>query len=57
VTDDGSGLPLTDTLKEGVGTQLVRGLVEQLRGSLDYASAPMGGTSISIRIDAQDMEN
>lgn len=57
VTDDGLGLPLTDTLKEGVGTQLVRGLVEQLRGSLDYASAPMGGTSISIRIDAQDMEN
>jgi two-component sensor histidine kinase len=57
VTDNGTGLPTPDTLKEGVGTQLVRGLVEQLRGSLDYAGSPEGGASISIRIDAQHLEN
>ncbi|HAE21247.1 MAG TPA: hypothetical protein DCG47_02845 [Spirochaetaceae bacterium] len=52
VTDDGSGLPSADMIKEGVGTQLVRGLVDQLHGSLDYARAPTGGTSIDIRINA-----
>jgi two-component sensor histidine kinase len=54
VTDDGAGLPASDTQKEGVGTQLVRGLVDQLKGRLSYGASPAGqGLMVTIRLDAE----
>ena len=48
VSDDGAGLP--DVRKEGVGSQLVHGLVEQLKGSIQYAPGAEGGTTVIIRL-------
>lgn len=50
VEDNGTGIPTLPERKEGVGTQLVYGLVEQLKGSIEYALSADGGTSVIIRL-------
>jgi len=51
VSDDGIGLEPGAEPSEGVGGQLVEGLVGQLRGKLERSTGPMGvGLVVSIRL-------
>ena len=57
VSDDGVGLPPGFALErqQSMGTQIVLGLVEQLRGRLEYADAGQGnGTRVTIRLPAPE---
>ncbi len=54
VLDNGVGLPPEGERPEGVGSQLVRGLVDQLKGRLNYGEGPEGrGLAVTIRLDAE----
>ncbi|MGD9939749.1 MAG: histidine kinase dimerization/phosphoacceptor domain -containing protein [Clostridia bacterium] len=48
VADDGTGIAPDADECGGVGGQLVQGLVSQLKGTLQYDSAPDGGTSVRV---------
>ncbi|OHD80431.1 MAG: hypothetical protein A3J97_05035 [Spirochaetes bacterium RIFOXYC1_FULL_54_7] len=48
VADDGTGMAADANECGGVGSQLVQGLVSQLKGTLHYDSAPDGGTSVRV---------
>ncbi len=50
ITDNGTGLPEGD-VGEGLGTQIVKTLIQgELSGSIEWSSAPEGGTRVSIDI-------
>jgi two-component sensor histidine kinase len=51
ITDDGVGMPdaVTASASPGLGLKLIRSLAGQLRGALTFASAPQGGTEISLQ--------
>jgi two-component sensor histidine kinase len=53
--DDGKGLPegLNLPTNSGLGNRIVRGLVEQLAGTIQIGSSP-AGTTIEIIMDARD---
>ncbi len=54
VTDDGVGLPPPAERREGVGSQLVRGLAAQLKARLEYGDGPEGrGLAVALAMDAR----
>lgn len=52
VEDDGRGLPEGFTIDqaEGLGMQIVRGLIGELRGEMEFADASPSGTIVEVRV-------
>jgi PAS domain S-box-containing protein len=50
VEDQGSGLPAPENRSEGLGSKLVRSLIQQLGATIAISSEPGAGTKISITL-------
>lgn len=56
IADDGVGLDETfdENTSDTLGTSLIRGLAEQLNGTVHYESAAGGGTVISVKVSLDE---
>jgi two-component system, sensor histidine kinase PdtaS len=51
VGDNGSGMPEGfDPARAGLGTQIVQALVREMRGTIDWAPRPGGGTLVTLEL-------
>jgi two-component sensor histidine kinase len=51
VGDDGTGLPAAfDPAHAGLGTHIVRALVQELRGTIGWTPRPGGGTLVTLEL-------